>query len=83
VFDLSANLVDGVWRIRGTVQDDSSTAGLTVFFGGILNAQTTTDELGNFEFLIADSELGVGWVYIHTVDVNGLTSDYETLTIDR
>jgi hypothetical protein len=83
VFDLSANLVDGVWRICGSVLDDHSTAGLTVYFGGILNGQTTTDEFGNFEFTIADSEVGIGWVYVHTVDVNGLTSDYETLTIDR
>lgn len=83
VTDLSANLIDGVWRIRGTVLDDSSTAGLTVYFGGILNTQTTTDEFGNFELVIADRDLGVGWVYIHTVDVSGMTSDYEKLTIDR
>lgn len=83
LYDLSVNLVDGVWRIRGSVLDDSSTAGLTVFFGGLLNAQTTTDEFGNFEFRIADSEVGIGWIYVHTVDVNGLVSDYETVTIDR
>ena len=79
--DFAAILEDGYWRLQGSVLDDSSPAGLTVYFGGILNAQTTTDENGAFELIVADSDLGVGWIYAHTVDVDGLASDYEQVTI--
>lgn len=83
IFNVTADLDNGIWRIHGSVLDDASPAGLSVHFSGILNARTITDDFGNFEFTIADSELGMGWLYVQTVDASGLASDYEQVTIDR
>ena len=82
VVDFTASLENGTWYFRGSILDDTSAAGMTVYFTGILTAQTTTDGDGQFEFAVADSLLGLGWVYAHAIDSDNLSSDYEHVTID-
>jgi hypothetical protein len=81
IMEFTAALEGGFWRLRGYVLDDSSTAGLTVHFSGILSAQATTDEYGHFELVVADSSVGTGWVFAHAIDSNGAESDCEQVNL--
>ena len=71
-----------VWTFQGQVLDESP-QGLVITFGGLLSNHPTTVTAENGYFWYSVALQTSGTVSAHTVDLDGLDSDYEEVIVEQ
>jgi len=82
IIEFAADAEHDLWRFCGHVLDDKPVAGLTVYFGGLLEGLTAqVDRFGMFELFVTLGPHPDGTATAYTIDGDGLRSETVSVII--